>query len=292
MPTPRPGVVAPDCCQLVLHVLDERAMAADEHHEHSVRTGHVAARHRLRRSRRPATAKSGAWVPSSFMDEGVRAMGYSFFHYEQPNQTRRMFDCGRGDRCAFRPAAAGVGYRHEPAREQSDGGNRRTANFRRNVPDVPRRRRRRRCRPRRPGAEHDGLEARRRRRRPLPHHTPGCVGHADAAVQGPARRAGLAARQLHPQSSESRRGRLRQRAAPWCPKAMSRRAKRSSTERRDARAVTRSTHAAASPVLICRTPAGSHRPRFARRSCRRTIRCLPCPVRAAVAAVAGARHLR
>ena len=48
-----------------------------------------------------------------------------------------MFDCGRGHRCAFRPAAAGLGYGDEPAGEQPDGGRRRTANLRRNVPDVP-----------------------------------------------------------------------------------------------------------------------------------------------------------
>src|SRR5690242_15293818 len=73
--------------------------------------------------------KSGARVPSSFMDEGVRAMGYSFFHYEQPNQTRRMLHCGCGYRCALRTAGAGVGYGHEPAREQPDRGDRRTTNF-------------------------------------------------------------------------------------------------------------------------------------------------------------------
>ena len=131
-------------------------------------------------------------------------MGYSFFHYEQPNQTRRMFYCGRGYRCAFRTAGAGVGYRHEPSREQPDGGDRRATNFRRNVPDVPRRRGRRRCRPRRPRVEHNRAQARRWRRRPLPHDTPGGVGHADAAVQGASRRAGVAARQLHPHAPESR----------------------------------------------------------------------------------------
>src|SRR5688500_2020088 len=73
--------------------------------------------------------KSGAWLPSSFMDEGVRAMGYSFFHYEQPNQTRRMFDCGRGHRCSHGAAAASVGYGDEPARKQSNGRCRRTTNL-------------------------------------------------------------------------------------------------------------------------------------------------------------------
>src|SRR5687767_15438831 len=85
------------------------------------------------------SAKSGAWLPSSFMDEGVRAMGYSFFHYEQPNQTRRMFDCGHGHRCPSGSAGARVGYGDEPAREQSNSRPRRAANVRRNVPDVSRR---------------------------------------------------------------------------------------------------------------------------------------------------------
>src|SRR5687767_1941919 len=75
------------------------------------------------------SAKSGAWEPSSFMDEGVRAMGYSFFHYEQPNQTRRMFDCGRGHWCSYGPAAASGGYGDEPARKQSNGRGRRTTNL-------------------------------------------------------------------------------------------------------------------------------------------------------------------
>ena len=163
-------------------MLDERAVPADEHHEHSLRAGDIVARNGLFRSPRPAASKSGAWVPSSFMDEGVRAMGYSFFHYEQPNQTRRMFCCGHGDRCPSGPAGAGVGYGDESAREQSNGGHRRAAHVRGNVPDVPRRRRHRRCRARRTGAEHHRFEARRRRCRPLPHDPSGRVRHADAAV--------------------------------------------------------------------------------------------------------------
>src|SRR5688572_28417984 len=75
------------------------------------------------------SSKSGAAVPSSFMEDGVRAMGYSFFHYEQPNQTRRMFCCGHGDGCPCGAAATGVGYGDEPAREQSNGRTRRTAHL-------------------------------------------------------------------------------------------------------------------------------------------------------------------
>ena len=37
--------------------------------------------------------------------------------------------CGHGDRCPSGAAAAGVGYRHEPAREQSNSGTRRTAHL-------------------------------------------------------------------------------------------------------------------------------------------------------------------
>ena len=156
-------------------------------------------------------------------------MGYSFFHYEQPNQTRRMFYCGCGYWCALRTAGAGVGYRHEPSREQPDGGDRRTTNLRRNVPDVPRRRRRRRCRPRRSRAEHNGVEARRWRRRPLSHDTPGSAGHPDAAVPR-----GFATSRCGSSSAIS--GQLQNRGVSpdaarvriWSPKAMSPRAKRSS----------------------------------------------------------------
>ena len=107
---------------------------------------------------------------------------------------------------------------------------------------------------------------------------------------GSARRADLAARQLHPQPAEPRRCARLRRAARWRPKATSRPAKRSSSARPRARPATRSTGAAASPGPICRTPDGSRRRRCGRRLSRRTTRCRPHPARAAVAAAAAGRR--
>ena len=67
------------------------------------------------------------------------------------------------------------------------------------------------------GAQHDRIETRRRRCRSLPHDSAGCGGNADASLQGTARRADLAARELS--SEVSRPAHLRrlpraQRALP------------------------------------------------------------------------------
>jgi alcohol dehydrogenase (cytochrome c) len=105
----------------------------------------------------------------------------------------------------------------------------------------------------------------------------GVSGTQMPPFKGASRRASLATRQLHPHAPKSRRLARGFARLQWSPRAMWRRVKRCSMERPPARHVTRSTHAAASPVLICRMPAGSHRPRSGRRSCRQTIRCRPAP---------------
>ncbi len=128
-----------------------------------------------------------------------------------------MFVCGCCHRCAFRAAAAGIGYGDQPAGGEFDGRCRRPAHLRRHMPDLPWAGGRRRSRPRRPRTQHHGPEARRRRRRPLPHHPPRRVGHTDAALQRTARRAGVAARQLHPQPSEHGGIDGRRRAAQQSP---------------------------------------------------------------------------
>ena len=116
-----------------------------------------------------------------------------------------MFDCGNGRWCALRAAAPVSDTVINPLAIEptaaADGqrvydGTCQTCHGPAGVGD----RRARRAR-----TQRHGTETWRRRRRSVPHHSSGRSGHADAALQRAARRAGLAARQLYPQSAEHRR---------------------------------------------------------------------------------------